>query len=58
VLASIGSLGLALILSVVGIFLDGRKVFAIIGAVIAGLTALAFLALIVCAYVMQSIAMQ
>lgn len=52
------SLGLALILSVVGIILDGRKVFAIIGAVIAGLTALAFLALIVYAYVMQSVAMQ
>jgi hypothetical protein len=40
-LASIGSLGLALILSVVGIFLDGRKGFAIICAVFAGLTVLA-----------------
>jgi hypothetical protein len=31
---------LALILSVVGLFLDGRKVYAIIGTVIAGLTVL------------------
>jgi hypothetical protein len=41
------SLVLALILSVLGIFLDGRKVFAIIGTVIAGLTALAIVGLIV-----------
>ncbi|MCX5654008.1 MAG: hypothetical protein NTY65_05090 [Planctomycetota bacterium] len=37
---------LALILSVVGLFLDGRKVYAIIGTVIAGLTVLALGALL------------
>jgi hypothetical protein len=35
---------LALILSVLGLFLDGRKVYAIIGTVIAGLTVLALAA--------------
>jgi len=50
-LAALGSLVLALVLSIVGIFLDRRRVFAIIGAAIAGLTALTVVILIAIAYI-------
>jgi hypothetical protein len=45
---------LALILSVLGLFLDGRKVFGIIGTVIAGLTVLALAALFVVGFFMAA----
>jgi hypothetical protein len=44
-LLALGSIPAALVLSLVGLWRDGRKVYAIIGTVVAGLTVLFFVGL-------------